>query len=936
MSFYHMDRFQNNLLFLLFLVCIISPIPFAYGVSLKVDHYNGTFNHSKVQILAVNDSLVTHFTINPIMNITGVNVSAIVPSNSLIIENQSSYYLDTVYSNNTYSFLFKFNNINLERGAIRIKIIGYYEGTLIENSYSFNIWNGITGKSHVSKISGQDEKVLMEKTFKQSPSGLCDIIGRFMYVDEDGIHQPARLVYIELWDDDNFSDADYLSNNYTDADGYYVFKDIPNIDPEEGTLDPFIWVCSDNIFSEARDEYDNNYWVYSPTEWNIGDGVTDFGQQYFVSYNEAFQAIDATLDVVIWLYNETGHVGEKIPIYWPLGDWPASWGTGIELPEKYIFDWGRDTVFHEYGHCIAFEIYGNRWPPGDGGSHYIWSEDNQGDAICEGWAEFVQCAVVNDPTIISGTFNGHGGNLENNDWFNCEDSGDMDGSYVEGSVASILWDIYDPINDDPLYGGLDEIWDIFYSYNPDSIHEFWSAWFSAGYNDRNSLNWIFWEYGIDKNEVPTTQIMYPNVSKWFSGNVNITASSDDIDGDCTAVSIGYNLYSNNVSDLNWILIGNYSIISNNWYYEWNSTPITSDLLYFRARTFDGYEWGEWSINEYYIGIDNSIPNQISLNTSHLEGIWYSHNSPEFMWSIPEDNGSGIHFFEGIMDEGAVSNYTLPCHPTVSDGIHSFKIRAVDYAGNVGLWSNTVHYQIDTTCPVGSILVNSGDKFTFNRNVTLSLYAEDGGLSGVNDVCFSSNQVNWTEWFTYNTTFEAILPEDYSTQKVYVKFRDNVDLESEIYSDSIVLVDESCIGSNMPREYASNVNIKYYMDSPMNYTNLNTTLLLYCNEKLKLYETQILNVSQGQNVISFSWDSLANLGVTNYDGGNISARIILSHDMVEISDNIFSTCLERCNRATLIKRVADAIAEWPVADSERKEVIMSKIISRIVSLWPVVD
>jgi len=76
----------------------------------------------------------------------------------------------------------------------------------------------------------------------------------------------------------------------------------------------------------------------------------------------------------------------------------------------------------------------------------------------------MQCVVDNDPSNLADWYLGHGGDIESNDWYNCIDTGSMDGDIIEGSVASILWDIWDPSNDDDLFLEFDEIWHIMSSH----------------------------------------------------------------------------------------------------------------------------------------------------------------------------------------------------------------------------------------------------------------------------------------------------------------------------------------------------------------------------------------------------------------------------------------------------------------------------------------
>jgi len=108
----------------------------------------------------------------------------------------------------------------------------------------------------------------------------------------------------------------------------------------------------------------------------------------------------------------------------------------------------------------------------------------------------MQCAVSNDPNNLVS----YGMNIETNTWYDVIDEEDLDGAYVEGSVASILWDIFDEIDfddNDSLCLGFDKIFNILLNYNPNNIHEFWD-YFIQDYGYEDQLREIYYHYGINK------------------------------------------------------------------------------------------------------------------------------------------------------------------------------------------------------------------------------------------------------------------------------------------------------------------------------------------------------------------------------------------------------------------------------------------------------
>jgi hypothetical protein len=182
-----------------------------------------------------------------------------------------------------------------------------------------------------------------------------------------------------------------------------------------------------------------------------------------------------------------------------------------------------------------WNAYGDSFPPTDySGHHQVDMESDEGFATLEGWAEFMQCVVDNDPNNLQGW----GQNIETNDWYNKQDSGDFDGAIIEGSFASILWDIFDPANDDGLNMGFDEIWTIMLNDRPGSIHDIWDDWFTRGYGHDQALWQIYYNYGVNKDTTPPpapviSSSTHPNEDNWYNNNdptFTWTTPLDDLSG----------------------------------------------------------------------------------------------------------------------------------------------------------------------------------------------------------------------------------------------------------------------------------------------------------------------------------------------------------------------------------------------------------------------
>jgi hypothetical protein len=273
----------------------------------------------------------------------------------------------------------------------------------------------------------------------------------------------------------------------------------------------------------------------------------------FLEGSYIWDMLNAVVDVSEWLKNKLGWERSEVTIKYPQGDWPV-YVPGedyIEMPEPGFFTFLgslgtpellEGVIYHEYGHAVLWSIYGIRAPYGPGPKkHFIYSESSKGFAFNEGFAYFLE-QVVRRELKKSGSslfdWPLKEADIEKNTWYNVIDSGDMDGDIVEGSVASILWDIYDGMGDDTINSEFRKLWDVLVNDKPQNIHQFRTAWlnrYSSLYE--KDLEEIYTLYGV-----PTITVISPNggeiwdvgstqIIRWrsvgVSGNVRIELSLDN-------------------------------------------------------------------------------------------------------------------------------------------------------------------------------------------------------------------------------------------------------------------------------------------------------------------------------------------------------------------------------------------------------------------------
>jgi hypothetical protein len=117
----------------------------------------------------------------------------------------------------------------------------------------------------------------------------------------------------------------------------------------------------------------------------------------------------------------------------------------------------------------------------------------------------------------------------------------------------------------------------------------------------------------------------------------------------------------------------------------------------------------------------------------------------------------------------------------SSGQHIVSARARDAAGNKA--EAAISVVVDNEAPTGSVVINSGAKFTRTRSVTLSLSATDR-QSSVTKMRFSSTGTSYSSPQAYNTIQSWTLSSGDGVKTVYVQFQDARGNWSQAFTDMI--------------------------------------------------------------------------------------------------------------------------------------------------------
>ena len=356
--------------------------------------------------------------------------------------------------------------------------------------------------------------------------------------DDKGIYKALIGARVELYDDNGLVGDDFLADGILNEHGSYTFENIISDDPGGPDLYVKIILESNEVkFFDYNLLYEKDT-IRTPVEENVTK-----------SLNIAYQLDREEQSTYAYVYSmikqlharwkkltgdNEGIPQVKVKIILQQGDDPAkypiiSWysydlTSYILLGYRSNHDcsaWNRFVIAHEYAHHIMYKAYNNSMPdPKDiEGAHFLTRVTNEGFALGEGWAEFVQNAMfedwqndLNGTNLINGNYPLEWGtahnnsDIENNSWWMGPDMKNNNGQIVEGAIASILWDIYDnntDIEDEPNGGinnGLIKIWSVMKRYNPANIIDFYFD-FIGEFPDAAKLDAIFDAHGINPHGV---------------------------------------------------------------------------------------------------------------------------------------------------------------------------------------------------------------------------------------------------------------------------------------------------------------------------------------------------------------------------------------------------------------------------------------------------
>ena len=308
------------------------------------------------------------------------------------------------------------------------------------------------------------------------------IYGTIKYTDRtaDGSQITGLLalphVTVEIWQEiPGFGQFQKIIT-HTDLTGFFGVNIIPDTLGPDGLYGGIYFVVvrseSENGCKIRDGPLDSSYTFISPNTGWVNSGTIK--EISFAPLDEPYWNILANIEYERdWFAENTkiayppgGFKRGKVDVDYPPVDNPfiGEENSGYQP----VFDniqiregsgWDDNHTQHEYGHAIM-DAAGDMILGDTQGTHYTTEEISGRHALCEGWADFIMCAIdKNANDRIDGWFLLPDGtlradNLEINQWQLSEDQSqgpsgtgdindDFDGAIIEGCISSILWDIID-------------------------------------------------------------------------------------------------------------------------------------------------------------------------------------------------------------------------------------------------------------------------------------------------------------------------------------------------------------------------------------------------------------------------------------------------------------------------------------------------------------
>jgi len=350
-------------------------------------------------------------------------------------------------------------------------------------------------------------------TVKITVTAACALVcvsGTVLWTDSANGTHPARKAPVEVWES-NVSGDTLITTATTDNNGFFSVT-FDNNDPEGGARDPYVDVYAAGPGFDIGPDTDlsgpnhsGDHFIESGVTPNVptGSNVTlNLTTNKVDENNTAFSLQNAMVVAGEYIQGVRGSAFPDIFVEFPsIGG--GSYYDGLSLKVDGLDRWDWDVMLHEYGHYIAsvMDIEDN-----PGGSHSNTNlSTSYGKSIGtrlafgEGWPTYFAVSALRE----MGTASLNIPNIGDTSYQDTEDqvltdnleTGATLGEDNENTIMSILWDLYDSVQDgkDRVALGTGFIWNLLDNsprpsvWRLSSTYNLFAPSAAATENDRNCV-----------------------------------------------------------------------------------------------------------------------------------------------------------------------------------------------------------------------------------------------------------------------------------------------------------------------------------------------------------------------------------------------------------------------------------------------------------------
>jgi hypothetical protein len=416
---------------------------------------------------------------------------------------------------------------------------------------------------------------------------------------------------------------------------------------------------------------------------------------------------------------------------------------------------------------------------------------------------------------------------------------------------------------------------------------------------------------------PNSIIEHPMNNSYLNDLPEISGSSIDTGGSgLNKVEICFKKANNDVywtgvewsSTETWLTVDG----TNHWSYDSRKIPLVSGKQFIiSSRATDNITNMETEIDECIFTFDNYLPIStidFPINNTYLNDInsIFGKSLDPFGSGIDKVEISILQLNEKLYWDGnnwgtneywlqasGIMNWSLNATniPWQTDNYYTVSSRATDLAENIEIVGSNVTFMFDNKPPELLMMINNDDIFTNTNLVTLSISSEDPG-SGVSVMSLSIDNVEWSDWKTYDDEISFQLPKGDSGKTVYIKVQDKIGNIAGPASDFIILdtspPENLSIKINNNARYTGSSNVLLSLFATDNLSGLQNMSFSLDQETWTPWEpfenekVLTLPLDDGDKIVNFRVND--NAGNIAIDGSSIILDTTAPHSLSIIINN----------------------------------------------------